>query len=104
MAYVVTSIHGMVRYGTVPYGMVMVWYGMVWYGMVWYGYGMGTVWLWYGVVTVWVRYGYGTRYDCALLSGLQAYMNRHKYGNTETVDLWTAWSEVGRCISMLGVR
>lgn len=25
--------------------------------------------------------------------GLQIYMNRHKYSNTETVDLWTAWSE-----------
>eukprot|EP01034_Spumella_vulgaris_P022812 gene22812-28982_t len=26
--------------------------------------------------------------------GLQLYMNRHAYGNTETIDLWNAWSEV----------
>lgn len=26
--------------------------------------------------------------------GLQLYMKRHAYGNTETVDLWNAWSEV----------
>ena len=26
--------------------------------------------------------------------GLQLYMSRHAYGNTETVDLWNAWSEV----------
>ena len=26
--------------------------------------------------------------------GLQLYMQRHAYGNTETVDLWNAWSEV----------
>ena len=26
--------------------------------------------------------------------GLQLYMKRHAYGNTETIDLWTAWSEV----------
>jgi puromycin-sensitive aminopeptidase len=26
--------------------------------------------------------------------GLQLYMRRHAYGNTETIDLWTAWSEV----------
>lgn len=26
--------------------------------------------------------------------GLQVYMKRHAYGNTETIDLWTAWSEV----------
>ena len=37
---------------------------------------------------------------CALLGkdkfreGLQLYMKRHAYGNTETVDLWNAWSEV----------
>ena len=40
---------------------------------------------------------------CALLGkdkfreGLQLYMKRHAYGNTETVDLWNAWSEV-RCL------
>jgi aminopeptidase N len=26
--------------------------------------------------------------------GLGLYMKRHAYGNTETVDLWNAWSEV----------
>lgn len=26
--------------------------------------------------------------------GLQLYMKRHAYGNTETIDLWKAWSEV----------
>ena len=26
--------------------------------------------------------------------GLQLYFKRHQYGNTETVDLWAAWSEV----------
>jgi puromycin-sensitive aminopeptidase len=26
--------------------------------------------------------------------GLQLYMRRHAYGNTETIDLWNAWSEV----------
>ena len=26
--------------------------------------------------------------------GLQVYMRRHAYGNTETIDLWNAWSEV----------
>lgn len=26
--------------------------------------------------------------------GLQVYFRRHKYGNTETIDLWNAWSEV----------
>ena len=26
--------------------------------------------------------------------GLQVYMKRHAYGNTETKDLWNAWSEV----------
>ena len=26
--------------------------------------------------------------------GLQVYLNRHKYSNTETADLWTAWTEV----------
>eukprot|EP01038_Epipyxis_sp_PR26KG_P009699 gene9699-13056_t len=26
--------------------------------------------------------------------GLQLYMSRHAYGNTETIDLWNAWSEV----------
>lgn len=26
--------------------------------------------------------------------GLQLYMRRHAYGNTETKDLWTAWAEV----------
>ena len=26
--------------------------------------------------------------------GLQVYLNRHKYSNTETTDLWAAWSEV----------
>lgn len=26
--------------------------------------------------------------------GLQNYMSKHAYGNTETVDLWNAWSEV----------
>jgi aminopeptidase N len=26
--------------------------------------------------------------------GLQLYMRRHAYGNTETPDLWAAWSEV----------
>ena len=37
---------------------------------------------------------------CAVLGkekfreGLQLYMSRHAYGNTETVDLWNAWSEV----------
>ena len=37
---------------------------------------------------------------CAVLGkdkfreGLQLYMRRHAYGNTETVDLWNAWSEV----------
>lgn len=25
--------------------------------------------------------------------GLQVYMDRHKYGNTETTDLWRAWVE-----------
>lgn len=27
-------------------------------------------------------------------AGLQVYLNRHKYSNTETTDLWNAWSEV----------
>lgn len=32
--------------------------------------------------------------------GIQVYMKRHKYGNTETYDLWNAWSQVsGRDIS-----
>ena len=26
--------------------------------------------------------------------GLKLYFQRHKYGNTETTDLWKAWSEV----------
>jgi puromycin-sensitive aminopeptidase len=26
--------------------------------------------------------------------GLQVYMKRHAYGNTETIDLWNCWSEV----------
>lgn len=26
--------------------------------------------------------------------GLELYMKRHAYGNTETIDLWNAWSEV----------
>lgn len=30
----------------------------------------------------------------ALLLRVQAYMDKHKYGNTETYDLWNAWSEV----------
>ncbi len=29
----------------------------------------------------------------AFQKGLQNYMNRHAYGNTETADLWAAWSE-----------
>lgn len=34
--------------------------------------------------------------------GLQLYMQRHAYGNTETIDLWTAWSEVsGKDINAL---
>jgi aminopeptidase N len=37
---------------------------------------------------------------CAVLGkekfreGLQVYMRRHAYGNTETPDLWQAWTEV----------
>ncbi len=29
-----------------------------------------------------------------LLLLLQEYMKKHKYGNTETYDLWNAWSQV----------
>jgi aminopeptidase N len=28
--------------------------------------------------------------------GLALYMSRHAYQNTETVDLWNAWSEVSK--------
>ena len=37
---------------------------------------------------------------CAVLGkdkfreGLQLYMRRHAYGNTETADLWNAWTQV----------
>lgn len=35
-------------------------------------------------------------------AGLQLYMNRHKYGNTTTNDLWQAWSDVsGVDVSLL---
>lgn len=34
--------------------------------------------------------------------GLSLYMSRHAYGNTETIDLWNAWSEVsGKDIAKL---
>ena len=26
--------------------------------------------------------------------GLQEYMKKYKYGNTVTIDLWTAWKDV----------
>lgn len=29
----------------------------------------------------------------AFCSGLRAYMQKHKYSNTETIDLWNAWAE-----------
>jgi aminopeptidase N len=32
--------------------------------------------------------------DAKFQEGLQLYMKRHAYGNTETPDLWNAWSEV----------
>ncbi|CAK9008253.1 unnamed protein product [Durusdinium trenchii] len=33
----------------------------------------------------------------AFRSGLQAYMQKHKYSNTETSDLWAAWSTASGC-------
>ena len=32
----------------------------------------------------------------AFRDGLRLYLKRHAYGNTDTVDLWTAWEEVSR--------
>jgi len=40
----------------------------------------------------------------AFQEGLQLYMERHQYGNTETFHLWRAWEEVsGKPISQVNI-
>lgn len=40
-----------------------------------------------------VRMAYAVLGDEAFKKGLRQYMQRHQYSNTETFDLWNAWSE-----------